>query len=332
MPSTRQKIALFVCDDLIGIEMANSLIPRIKAAGLDPVIYNTGSKLNRQFKVPAPQDIKFYGVELLRDIALPFIETNSTQNPDDTWNDSTLYSYKQLAKRYGINYHEIEDVNDPAFINHIIADDTLVGGISIRFLQIFDREIINVFKEKGFIWNLHGGALPEYKGLLIPAWAIANGEKAYGWTLHRLDTHIDTGQILSIASIPLDPKRPILKIYQDMIPKGIELITNELQHFQECGPPKGKPQTEEEKVSYYPYPTASQWKNFKSRGISFAHPIQTIEDYVEKFTVPTTTEAQAFRHQLIQAVAEHERSKHPAFEAQLYHDLQESGYDYPANG
>jgi methionyl-tRNA formyltransferase len=44
-------------------------------------------------------------------------------------------------------------------------------------------------------FNLHPGPLPEYAGLNVPSWAIYEGARSHGVTLHWLDEGIDTGPI-----------------------------------------------------------------------------------------------------------------------------------------
>jgi UDP-4-amino-4-deoxy-L-arabinose formyltransferase/UDP-glucuronic acid dehydrogenase (UDP-4-keto-hexauronic acid decarboxylating) len=44
-------------------------------------------------------------------------------------------------------------------------------------------------------FNLHPGLLPEYAGLNVPSWAIYEGARSHGVTLHWLDEGIDTGPI-----------------------------------------------------------------------------------------------------------------------------------------
>lgn len=44
--------------------------------------------------------------------------------------------------------------------------------------------------------NMHGGLLPEYRGAHVMNWAIANGERETGITLHYIDQGIDTGPVI----------------------------------------------------------------------------------------------------------------------------------------
>ena len=52
--------------------------------------------------------------------------------------------------------------------------------------------------------NLHGGLLPDYRGPHVLQWAIANGERETGITLHYLDEGFDTGPVVAEARVPID--------------------------------------------------------------------------------------------------------------------------------
>ena len=43
-------------------------------------------------------------------------------------------------------------------------------------------------------FNLHPGPLPEYAGLNTPSWAIYNGEREHGVTVHWMEPGVDTGR------------------------------------------------------------------------------------------------------------------------------------------
>lgn len=40
------RVALFVCDDLVGLLMLNSIVPMMKRIGLEPIIFYTGTYRN----------------------------------------------------------------------------------------------------------------------------------------------------------------------------------------------------------------------------------------------------------------------------------------------
>jgi methionyl-tRNA formyltransferase len=53
--------------------------------------------------------------------------------------------------------------------------------------------------------NVHGGLLPAYRGGHVMQWAILNGERETGVTLHYVDEGIDTGPIVAQTRFPIGP-------------------------------------------------------------------------------------------------------------------------------
>jgi methionyl-tRNA formyltransferase len=51
--------------------------------------------------------------------------------------------------------------------------------------------------------NVHGGLLPDYRGGHVLQWAILNGERETGVTLHYVDERIDTGPVIAEARIEI---------------------------------------------------------------------------------------------------------------------------------
>ena len=67
--------------------------------------------------------------------------------------------------------------------------------------QIFDKRIINMNRYPPV--NCHAGMLPKYRGRNVINWAIINGEKELGITVHFIDNKIDTGKIVSQKKIKI---------------------------------------------------------------------------------------------------------------------------------
>ncbi|MFB7053074.1 formyltransferase family protein [Streptomyces vinaceus] len=57
------------------------------------------------------------------------------------------------------------------------------------------------------ILNVHNGLLPRHRGLPSVAvlFALLNGEREYGATLHEVDAGIDTGRVLAVRRFPVAP-------------------------------------------------------------------------------------------------------------------------------
>jgi methionyl-tRNA formyltransferase len=54
--------------------------------------------------------------------------------------------------------------------------------------------------------NLHASLLPKYRGAAPIQWAIARGEAVTGVTTMRIDTGLDTGDILLARELPIEPE------------------------------------------------------------------------------------------------------------------------------
>lgn len=66
--------------------------------------------------------------------------------------------------------------------------------ISIAYNQIFRQALLSLPALKSI--NCHAGKLPFYRGRNILNWALINGEKSFGITVHFIDLGIDTGDII----------------------------------------------------------------------------------------------------------------------------------------
>jgi methionyl-tRNA formyltransferase len=255
--------------------MVNRIVKDALAMGLKPILISTGNKRNRQFKVPTPPLISKFNVEVLRDIIAPHLKSKPL-------GQNSALTYQQLAKRHELDYIKVEDVNDPSFVQSIRDNEDIIGGVSVRFLQVFERDIIHALLERGFLWNLHSGLLPEYKGLLTPYRAIENGEKTYGLTLHETACGIDEGRIIALGQLPLDPSKSIMDLYLDSINKGCEILIYALNRVSQGRDVEAKRQ--EPSTSYYTNLTQDEFRQFTSQGIIYAHPIETTRRIVNAFT------------------------------------------------
>ncbi len=104
------------------------------------------------------------------------------------------------AARHGLPVHAPENVNDPAFIEWIVAQDVRLN-ISVSYDQILRAAALASVPE-GFI-NAHAGALPRYRGRSVINWALINGEDELGLTVHHVDEGIDTGDVILQRMVPI---------------------------------------------------------------------------------------------------------------------------------
>ncbi len=281
----KNKLALFVCHDLIGLLILNRLVPALCAQGWRPCVFNTTNKRNRQFKVPPPAIPSFFGAGIVHDGLLPYLDAGRRCHLGAA-PITEAYSYKELSARFDLLYQEQDDINDPEFYNKILDDHTYAGAISIRFLQIFEKPLIDLFSKKGFFWNLHGGILPDYKGLLIPYRVLQNNEEDYGWTLHHMDYGLDEGAAIRTCTIKIDRQTPIFDDYMEMVPMGSEMILGALSDYAAARQESKKKilNSKTRDVTYYPYPSEEEMNAYEREGIRFiGSPFDHVEFIVKNF-------------------------------------------------
>ena len=73
--------------------------------------------------------------------------------------------------------------------------------INVNSTMIIPAEVLALFEGRSL--NFHPGLLPEYAGLHTHQWAIRNGEREFGVTVHRMEQKIDAGAIVGKLRFPI---------------------------------------------------------------------------------------------------------------------------------
>jgi methionyl-tRNA formyltransferase len=80
--------------------------------------------------------------------------------------------------------------------------------------------------------NLHASLLPKYRGAAPIQWAIANGESVTGATTMRIDTGLDTGDILQQRKLPIELEDTAETLAPKLATMGAGLMIETLQGLQ----------------------------------------------------------------------------------------------------
>ena len=82
-------------------------------------------------------------------------------------------------------------------------------------------------------YNVHNSLLPKYRGLHALTWAIINGEKEVGYSFHKIDDGIDSGDIGAQLIIPVTDIDDINDVFQKArkrIPIWLAEIIHEVEN------------------------------------------------------------------------------------------------------
>ena len=95
-------------------------------------------------------------------------------------------------------------------------------------LRLLDKKTLSLFKYG--VLNCHFGDLPHYRGNACPNWAMLNGEKKIGISIHLMDEGVDSGNIIAKKYFPVNKKTTIQEFYnyaEEIVPTlFLRAITN----------------------------------------------------------------------------------------------------------
>lgn len=96
---------------------------------------------------------------------------------------------------------------------------------SINYLFLVEEDIINW--PSRYCFNIHGSLLPRYRGRTPHVWAIINGEKITGATVHLVDKGCDTGDIVLQKDFEIndtDTGAIVLEKFRHLYPEMIKEV------------------------------------------------------------------------------------------------------------
>lgn len=89
--------------------------------------------------------------------------------------------------------------------------------------------------------NVHHGAVPDYRGGPPVFWELADGRDRVGFTVHRVDTGIDTGPVLAQGEVPISFRPTLAATLKATIPALHEASLEALETVLQ-GDLEGRPQ------------------------------------------------------------------------------------------
>lgn len=141
--------------------------------------------------------------------------------PEDDFETHWYSSTAKFAKNRGHSVYSPTSVNDVEFVRSISRLNPDIG-ISIFYSQILKKRFIDIFPQG--IVNLHFAPLPRYRGCAPITWAIMNGEKYHGVTIHFVDEGIDAGNIILQQKVRILNDDTAFDLYKKCEKVGLKLF------------------------------------------------------------------------------------------------------------
>lgn len=177
-----------------------------------------------------------------------------------------------LASERAIRVFKPANVNGPKFLE-IVSQLNPDLNISVSYDQILRKPILASSK-MGFI-NVHAGKLPYYRGRNVINWAIINGEKEIGITVHFVDEGIDTGDIIVQRTIPVS----WTDTYAEVLDKTVEIIPHAIKEALEsisAGTAQKRPQSHLPGTYFAKRSLGDEWLDWADSSLNIYNKIRAI--------------------------------------------------------
>jgi methionyl-tRNA formyltransferase len=128
---------------------------------------------------------------------------------------------KAVAAEAGLRVLQPESAGEPAFMAELQALQPEVIVVA-AYGQILPRAILDL--PKFGCLNVHASLLPKYRGAAPIQWAILNNEPETGVSIMKVAAGLDTGDVLSQRSTPIDPEETAATLHDKLAGMGAELL------------------------------------------------------------------------------------------------------------
>lgn len=137
---------------------------------------------------------------------------------------------KEVAEEAGIEVYQPVKIREPENLEILKRIDPDVIVV-VAFGQLIPKSILDLPKY-GCV-NVHASLLPAYRGAAPIQWAVINGEEESGVTTMRMDTGLDTGDMLLQKKIRLADDETGGSLFDRLMEVGSETLLETLKGLEE---------------------------------------------------------------------------------------------------
>jgi methionyl-tRNA formyltransferase len=129
-----------------------------------------------------------------------------------------------LGRQAGVPVWEDADLKSEDTLSQIrMLHPTLI--LSFYYRNLIPERILALASNGAF--NLHGSLLPKYRGCAPVNWAIINGERTTGVTLHRMVRKADAGDIVDQEAVPIEFEDTALTVMGKLCGAAVKVLTRQ---------------------------------------------------------------------------------------------------------
>jgi methionyl-tRNA formyltransferase len=151
--------------------------------------------------------VRCLSVLLAQGVNVQLVLTHEDNPDEQIWFDSVA----ALAARNHLSCATPKDPNSPELLEQLrsLQPDFI---FSFYYRHMLKPELLACAKRGAY--NMHGSLLPKYRGRVPVNWAIINGERETGVTLHQMVAKPDAGALAAQQAVPILPDDTALEVFQ----------------------------------------------------------------------------------------------------------------------
>ena len=130
-------------------------------------------------------------------------------------------SFIQVARQRGVQALEPSSPNLPEFVEAMrrLSPDLL---FAVGYSQLLRKQVLSIPRLLSV--NFHASLLPAYRGKHPVFWALRNGERWAGLTVHVMDAGLDTGDILYQVRVRTREQDSVATLYDRIMDRSVKLV------------------------------------------------------------------------------------------------------------
>ncbi|KFE67610.1 methionyl-tRNA formyltransferase [Hyalangium minutum] len=148
--------------------------------------------------------------------------------PKGRGNALSISPVKALALERGVTVLQPAKLRTPPFSEELrkLAPDVCVVT---AYGKILPKDVLEVAPHGSV--NVHASLLPRFRGAAPIQWAIAHGDTETGVALMRMDEGLDTGPVIAVKRLPIEPEDTSAILHEKLSKLGGEVLRESLPAY-----------------------------------------------------------------------------------------------------
>ena len=158
---------------------------------------------------------------------------------DDPHENIWFRSVKEIAEKNGIPVRTPKklEADEVEYFNSLAPELVL----SFYYRALIPKAVLDAPRLGAY--NLHGALLPKYRGRACVNWAVINGERETGATLHVMTERADRGDIVDRQAVPIEFTDTAYDVFMKVAEAARQIVARRLPEL-EAGSAPRRPQDE----------------------------------------------------------------------------------------